>query len=175
MALRGRRPIVALGALLGALGYVIAGSIGAASLALVGPALLREYAQAGADQAAIAVAFGLLTEVVFRAIWQLLDGILIAVWMMGVALSVWPDQPAFARLSVSLGTLFLVSATFDAVGLGLARDATLGLIFGLWFIWDAWLAVLLWRRSAPFGAFGDDGGPALASRPFENERSVADG
>ncbi|HEY8632369.1 MAG TPA: hypothetical protein VIL50_04380, partial [Candidatus Limnocylindrales bacterium] len=67
-ALRSRSPMLALGALLGALGYVLAGSIGAASLAMVGPTLIREYAQPGADQAAIAAAFGLLTDVVFRAV-----------------------------------------------------------------------------------------------------------
>ena len=159
-ALRSRSPILALGALLGALGYVIAGSIGAASLAMVGPTLIRGYAQPGADQAAIATAFGLLTDVVFRAMWQLVDGIFIAVWMIGIGLLMRTDQPAFARLSRALGALFLVGTTCNVLGLGLARDATLGIVFVTWIVWDVWLATLVWRRRSPFS----DPAPAARQR-----------
>ena len=148
---RGHRPILAAAALFGALGYVIAGSISAASLAMVGPTLIREYAQPGADQTAVATIFGLLTEVVFRAVWQLVDGIFIAVWMIGIGLLVRTDQPAFGRLSRALGALFLVSTTFNVVGFGLARDATLGVVFVTWIVWDVWLATLVWGRRSPFG------------------------
>jgi hypothetical protein len=148
---RGRHPILAAAALFGAMGYVTAGSIGAASLAMVGPALIREYSQPGADQAAIATAFGLLTDVVFRAVWQLLDGIFIAAWMIGIGLLIRTDQPAFARLSRSLGVLFLVGTAFNVLGLGVARDATLGIVFVVWGAWDVWLAALVWRRRLPFG------------------------
>jgi hypothetical protein len=41
VVLRDRHPILALAALLGALGYVIAGSIGAAGLAMAGPTLIH--------------------------------------------------------------------------------------------------------------------------------------
>jgi hypothetical protein len=150
-AARSRHPVLALAALAGALGYVVAGSIGAASLGTAGPTLIREYAQPGADRAAIAAAFDLLTEVVFRAVWQLVDGIFIAVWMIGVGMLLRIDQPAFARLSRALGGLFLIGATFDLLGLGLARDATLGVVFVAWIVWDIWLAVLVWRRRSPFG------------------------
>jgi hypothetical protein len=149
-ALRGRRPILALGALLGALGYVIAGSIGAASLAMVGPTLIREYAQPGADQAAIGIAFGLLTDVVFRAVWQLVDGIFIAVWMIGIGLLMRTDQPAFARLARALGVLSLIATLFNVLGFGTARDATLGVVFVIWIVWDVWLALLVWGRRSPF-------------------------
>ena len=150
-ALRSRSPMLALGALLGALGYVLAGSIGAASLAMVGPALIREYAQPGAAQAAIATAFGLLTDVVFRAIWQLVDGIFIAVWMIGIGLLMRTDQPAFARLARALGVLFLIATMFNVFGFGMARDAVLGVVFVAWIVWDLWLAMLVWGRRSPFG------------------------
>jgi hypothetical protein len=153
-ALRGRRPFVAVAALVGALGYVFAGSIGAASLAMAGPKLIREYAQPGADQAAIAATFGLLTEVVFRAVWQLVDGVFIAVWMIGIGVLVRTDQPGFARLSWTLGALFLVGVAFNVLDFGLARDATLGVVFIAWFAWDIWLAALVWRRRSPFAAMG---------------------
>ena len=150
-ALRSRSPMLALGALLGALGYVLAGSIGAASLAMVGPTLIREYAQPGTDQAAIAAAFGLLTDVVFRAVWQLVDGIFIAVWMIGIGLLMRTDQPAFARFARALGVLFLIATMFNVFGFGMARDAVLGVVFVAWIVWDLWLAMLVWGRRSPFG------------------------
>ena len=48
-----------------------------------------------------------------------------------------------------LGALFLLSAAANVVALGLARDGLLAVIFGLWFAWDVWLAVLVWRRRPP--------------------------
>ena len=150
-AVHHRSPVLALAALSGALGYVIAGSIGAASLSMVGPTLIREYAQPGADQAAIAAAFELLTTVVFRAVWQLVDGVFIAVWMIGIGLLLRTDQPAFARFSRALGGLFLLGMALNVLGLGLARDATLGVVFLAWIVWDIWLAGLIWRRRSPFG------------------------
>jgi hypothetical protein len=152
--LRSRRPLVAAAALVGALGYVFAGSIGAASLAMAGPTLIREYAQPGADQPALAAAFGLLTGVVFRALWQLVDGIYVAVWVIGIAVLVRRAQPGFARLSWMLGALFLVGVAFNVLDFGLARDATLGVVFIAWFAWDIWLAALVWRRRSPFDEMG---------------------
>ena len=149
--LRDRGPVLALGAMLGALGYVIAGSIGAAGLAMAGPPLIREYAASGADQAAIATGFGLLTDVVFRAIWQLVDGVFIAAWMIGIGVLIRTDQPAFARLSRTLGVLFLIGAVFNVLGFGLARDATLGVVFIAWTVWDVWLVMLVLRRRLRFG------------------------
>ena len=118
---------------------------------MVGPTLIRGYAHPGADQAAIAIAFGLLTDVVFRAVWQLVDGVFIGVWMIGIGLLMRADQPVFARLARSLGVLFLIGAMFNTLGLGLARDATLGVVFVAWTVWDVWLAALVWHRRSPFG------------------------
>ena len=150
-ATRSRRPTLALGTMLAGLAYVLAGSLAGASLAMAGPSLLLAYGSPGADQGAISVVFGFLTEVVFRAVWQLVDGIFIAVWMVGIALLLRTDEPRFARLSVVIGALFLVSAAFNALGVDVGRDATLVLVFVVWIVWDAWLAVLIWRGRAPFG------------------------
>ena len=54
VALRRRGTIVADAATLAAFGYVLAGSLGAATLAMAGPMLMRQYAQPGADHAAVA-------------------------------------------------------------------------------------------------------------------------
>jgi hypothetical protein len=165
MALRRRGAAVADAATLAAFGYVLAGSVGAAMLATVGPLLMSEYAQPGAQQAALAALFGALTDVVFRAIWQLVDGVLIGVWMVGIGLLMRTDQPAFARTSIVLGALFWASTALNVAGEGLARDATLGVVFVLWAAWSIWLAMLLWRHRSPFG---DAGSPIAGSAEFRS-------
>ena len=76
-----------------------AAGIGAAVLAMVGPMLMHNYTEAAAgDQTLIAAQFAALFEMVWRAIWQLLDGILLAVWWLGIGLLVRSDLPGFARL-----------------------------------------------------------------------------
>jgi hypothetical protein len=149
-ALRSRSPALADGATLGALGYVVAGSIGAVSLATAGPMLLQAYAAPGADQATIATAFAVLAEVVERGVWQLLDTALIGAWLVGVGLLTRADQPAFSRLSLALGGFAWLATLFNVLGLGIARDAALGMVFALWAAWSIWLILLLGRRRAPF-------------------------
>jgi hypothetical protein len=149
--LRGRGETLADTALVGALGYVIAGSIAAVSLAAAGPSLMRAYAAAGSDQSAIAVTFGFLVDVAVRGIWQVLDGLFIAAWFIGTGLLLRVAQPGFANLSIGLGILFLVSVGANVLGLGLGRDAVLAVIFALWFAWDVWMAVMIWRRQPPLG------------------------
>ena len=147
--LRKRGPRLADGALVDAVGYVVAGSIAAVMLAVAGPRLLRSYSAADSDQSALAVTFGFLVDVAVRGIWQVLDGVFIAAWMIGNGLLVRRVLPGFGRLSIGLGVLFLISAAGNVLGLGLLRDGTLGVIFGLWFAWDVWLAMLVWRRRPP--------------------------
>ena len=121
--LRERGPRLADGALVGAIGYVVAGSIGAVMLAVAGPSLMRSYSAADSDQSALAVTFGFLVDVAVRGIWQVLDGVFIAAWMIGNGLLVRRVLPGFARLSIGLGVLFLISAAGNVLGLGLVRDA----------------------------------------------------
>jgi hypothetical protein len=148
--LRPRSLVLADGATLGALGYVLAGSMGAIALATAGPILLQAYAAPGADQASIATAFAVLVGVVWRGIWQLLDTALIGAWLVGVGLLTRADQPAFARLSLALGGFAWLVTAFNLLGLGVARDAALGVVFVLWAVWSIWLILLLGRRRAPF-------------------------
>lgn len=148
--LRPRSPVLADGATVGALGYVLAGSMGAIAVATAGPMLLQAYAAPGADQASIATAFAVLLEVVWRGVWQLLDVTLIGAWLVGVGLLMRGDQPAFARLSIALGGFAWLTAVSNVLGLGIARDAALGMVFVLWAAWSISLIYLLGLRRAPF-------------------------
>jgi hypothetical protein len=149
-ALAPRGLVLARASMFAALGYVLAGAVGAATLATAGPALVDEYGRPGADKAAVAIAFALLIDVVFRAIWQLLNGVLLGVWWLGICRLTRADQPRFAQLCAVLGALAWIGTAFNVLGFGLARDGTLGIMFLLWAVWSVWLALMLWRRQPPF-------------------------
>jgi hypothetical protein len=152
-ALRWRGPAIADLATLGAFGYVIAGGIGASALAVIGPTLMYEHARPGADQAAVELAFGVLADLVFRAVWQFLDAYLLATWWLGLGLLFRADQPGLARLSLALAAVASVGAPFTILGVDVARYVGLGVFFALWTIWSIWLLALFWLRRAPFASF----------------------
>ena len=102
--LRPRNPLIADLSALAAGGYVLAGGIGAAALAMVGPMLMHRYTEAAAtDQAAIAIQFAALLELVWRAIWQVLDGILVGAWWLGIGLLVRADRPGLSQVVAGPG------------------------------------------------------------------------
>jgi hypothetical protein len=152
-ALRPLGPGLADLAALGAFGYVLAGGAAATALAFVGPRLMHEYASA-TDPAAVAVAFGVLAEVVFGAIWQFLDAWLLAAWWLGIGILLLRVQPGFARLSLALAALAGIASVFTLLDIEVVRYAALALFFALWMGWSAWLLVLLWRRRPPFTELG---------------------
>ena len=150
--LRPRNPVLADLATLAALAYSLAGGAGAAVLALVGPMLMSDFTAAGnpTEQAMIAAQFGLLFEVVWRSIWQFLDGILIAAWWLGIGLLVRHDYPGLSRLSLALAAAAAIGVIFNVIGLDLARDVSLGAVFTMWTAWWIWLLRLFLRREPPF-------------------------
>jgi hypothetical protein len=144
--LRPRNRLIADLSAVAAVGYVLAGGIGAAVLAMVGPMLMNSYAEAGAaDRAVIAAQFAVLFELVWRAIWQLLDGILMGAWWLGIGLLIRTDLPGFSRLSLALAGVAAVAVATNLTGLSLVRDAIFGIAFTLWTAWWIWLMVLLIR------------------------------
>ncbi len=153
-AVRSRGRAVADLATLSAFGYVLAGGAAAVALAFVGPRLMHEYPAAGSDQAALAVAFSALTELVFSAIWQFLDAWLLGFWWLGLAILLRAAQPGLARLSFVLAVLAAIGSFFTVLDLEVVRYAGLAVFFVLWTAWSVWLLVLLWRRRPPFAELG---------------------
>lgn len=154
--LRPRNPAVADLATVGALGYTLIGGAGAAVLAKVGPMLMNDYSAATSSdqQAVIAIQFAVLLEVVWRSIWQFLDGILLATWWLGIGVLTRTDHAGLSRLSYGLAAMSGIFSVLNAVGVDLARDAVL--VFALWTAWWIWLLVLFLRRAEPF-EFGSAG------------------
>jgi hypothetical protein len=146
--LRRRNPAVADLATVAAIGYALIGGAGAAVLAKVGPMLMNDYVTATSpvEQQVIAVHFAVLFEVVWRSIWQFLDGILIAAWWLGIGVLSRRDHASFSRLSYVLAAIAAAFSVLNALGVDLARDAALGVVFTLWTAWWVWLLVLFLRR-----------------------------
>jgi hypothetical protein len=145
--LRPRGAIIADLSTIAAIGFAVAGGTGAAVLAFVAPTLMQKYsAAAAAEQVIIAAQFSALLEVVWRSIWQFLDGILLAVWWLGLGLLLRSDRPRLARLSLVLAAAAATGAVVNVAGLNLVRDLLLGLLFMLWTVWWIWLLVIFARQ-----------------------------
>src|SRR5918992_1344049 len=140
-------------ATLSALGYVLAGGAAATTLAFVGPRLMHEYG-AGGDRAALGVAFGVLAEVVFSAIWQFLDAWLLAGWWLGVGILLLRIRPGIARLTLTMAAVAAIGSLFTMLDIEVVRYAGLAIFFALWTAWSVWLLLMLWRRTPPFGELG---------------------
>ena len=101
--LRPRNPLIADLSTLAAVGYALAGGVGAAVLAMVAPMLMHAYTDAtAAGQALIAAQFATVLQVVWRSIWQFLDAILLAAWWLGIGRLLRQDHLRLSRLSLVL-------------------------------------------------------------------------
>jgi uncharacterized membrane protein YeiH len=101
--LRPRNLLIADLSTMAAVGYALAGGMGAAVLAMVAPMLMHAYTDtAVAGQALIAAQFATVLQVVWRAIWQFLDAILLAAWWLGIGWLVRQDHLRLSRLSLVL-------------------------------------------------------------------------
>ncbi len=148
--LRPRRPLIADLGLIAGLGFALAGGIGASVLAMVGPMLMHAHASASADeQVVLAGQFAFLFELVWRAIWQFIDGIFMAGWWLSIGVLLRSELPGLSRLSLVLAVAAAVGAFINFLGLDLVRDLMLGVVFTLWTAWLIWLLVLFRRAPAP--------------------------
>jgi len=76
------------------LAFVVIGSIGAASMATAAPAMINDYAAASAAQKqSIIPAFATLYRLVVVGLWQTLETIPAAIWLLGTASVARRDGP----------------------------------------------------------------------------------
>jgi hypothetical protein len=151
--LRPQNPLIADLSAMAAFGYALTGGVGAVVLAMVAPMLMNAYTDAtAADQALIAAQFRTLLEVVWRSIWQFLDGILLAAWWLGIARLIRADLPGLSRLSLALTAAAVVGVIGNLLGLGVVRDAMLAVTFTLCTAWWIWLLMLFLRSPRPASA-----------------------
>jgi hypothetical protein len=116
-ALRSRMPWLADVGSLAAFAYIFVGAAGAAILAIVGSSLVEGYAAAApAERFAIATSFEMLRNVVFFALWQMLDAITLGTWVLSVGWLIRMDRPKLGRLLVVVGMGIIAASLMTMFG-----------------------------------------------------------
>lgn len=139
--LRPLRPWLAdLGTVAG-FAYIFVGAAGAAVLATVGSSLVEAHATAApADRAAIATAFEALRNIVFFALWQMLDAITAGTWVFCVGWLLLGDRPIVGRLLVVLGLGMAGLSLTTMLGIHSLSVLLAGLA-GVLAVWTAWVTL----------------------------------
>lgn len=113
--LRQRYPAAGYGNLLAAAGaaLVVIGSIGAAAMATAAPPLMTSYVTASsAEKQALIPAFSTLYRVVVPGLWQTLETIPAAVWLLGTAAAARRNGPR-----ITFFTLLVLGLITGAIAL----------------------------------------------------------
>jgi hypothetical protein len=109
--------------------------------------LMHAYTDtAVAGQALIAAQFATVLQVVWRAIWQILDAMLLAAWWLGIGWLIRADRPRLSRLPLVLAAAAAAGAAANIAGLSLVREVLLGVLFVLWTAWWISLVVIFARQ-----------------------------
>ena len=143
---RGSHGLVADVATAGGVAFGLVGAAAAAMLAIAGATLIQNYAAAAAaDQHAIAVAYATLDTVATHALWQVLDPLLLATWLFGLAMMLGRDHTWFGRYTVVLGVVLLFSPIGLIAGAHFKGGEPEALVFLPLNIWIGWFALVFWR------------------------------
>ena len=129
------------------LGYILIGATGAIILAVVQPPLINAYAQASADQRVLLGSiFGVIWNIVYEGVWNILGELLIAIWFLGVGSLLRSER----RVLGLFGMLIGLSALLDSIGtmLGIDGLALLGVSVYILLapIWALWFGIDLLRK-----------------------------
>jgi hypothetical protein len=139
--LRANRPWLADLGVVAGLAYIFLGGAGAAILATVGSTLVEAYSSAAAsDQAAIAVAFEALRNVVFLGLWQMIDAITLGTWIASTGVLLLAQRRRLGRLLVVLGGILYAASVMTMLGIHSAVLLAGGLVVAL-AAWVAWLLI----------------------------------
>ncbi len=100
------------------LAYILVGAIGAIIFATAGPLLMGAYTSGTAAQrASIVTTFSTFYQIVVIGLWQTLEGIPGAVWLLGVGTILYRDKRRVLSLvPLALGVLFLLIAVGRLLG-----------------------------------------------------------
>jgi hypothetical protein len=85
-------------------------------------------------------------QVVWRAIWQFLDAILLAAWWLGIGWLLRAARPRLPAYRWLLAASAIAGAAANVAGLSLVRDVLLGALFVLWTAWWISLFVIYARQ-----------------------------
>lgn len=139
--LRPIRPWLADLGMLASLAYIFVGATGAAVLAIAGSSLVEAYSTAPAiDQPAIATSFELVRNIVFFALWQMLDTLTLGTWILSVGVLLLDQRRVVSRLLVVLGAATMSASLMSMTGVHSLAFLGIGLLVAL-MVWLGWLVI----------------------------------
>lgn len=95
------------------LAYVLIGAIGAAMLAATWPELMQHYAAAPKeDQYTVSLMFNVITDLVTKGLWNILEVLFAATWWIGFGILLYRELKTIGLLSIMVGMACMI----DAVG-----------------------------------------------------------
>ena len=128
------------------LAYIFVGAAAAAILAIAGGSLVEAYSAAtAADRAAIATSFDLVRNVVFFALWQLLDTLTLGTWISSVGVLLLAERPILSRLLVVLGLALIAASLMSMTGVHSLAPLVVGVGAAL-LVWAGWVILDRSRR-----------------------------
>jgi hypothetical protein len=139
--LRPNGPWIADLGIAAAFAYTVAGAAGAAILAIPGSSLVDAYSVATpADQPAIATSFELVRNVVYFAIWQMLDPLTAGTWILTTGALLFRERPLLGRFLIVLGLAFGAMSLLTMIGVRSLALLALGVV-GVVVIWAGWAVI----------------------------------
>jgi hypothetical protein len=127
--------------------YVLVGSIGAAILAVVWPALITEHASASAaQQESITVSFRVVNDFVYGGLWNLLAMLFGGIWWLGVGAWLRPENKVFGFVTIGLGAFTLLDGVGGILDARALSELGLNVYLILAPVWAIWYGIILAKR-----------------------------
>jgi hypothetical protein len=132
---------------LSGLAYMLVGAIGAFVLAAALPPLINAYGAASAAQReTLQVVFNTIFNAVYRGLWNPLEVLLLAAWLLGLGPWIARTRPALGRLTQLVGLLALLDAVGRFLGLEPLFMVGVSVLLALLPLWLLWWGIELLRR-----------------------------
>jgi hypothetical protein len=132
---------------LSGLAYMLVGAIGAFVLAAALPPLINAYGPASAAQREILqVVFNTIFNAVYHGLWNPLEVLLLAAWLLGLGPWIARTRPALGRLTQLVGLSALLDAAGRFLGLEPLFMVGVSVLLALLPLWLLWWGIELLRR-----------------------------
>lgn len=131
------------------LGYVLTGAIGAAILAAAWPQLMQlQLLATGDSQASLQLVFNVMTQVVTKGLWNILEVLFAACWWTGFGALLYRDHKALGITSLVAGLACLADGIGTIADWKLLSEAGVNSYLLVGVIWPIQVGIHLLRKPA---------------------------
>lgn len=150
--------------------YTLIGAIGAALLAVAWPELMQQHLTASTEgQATIVPLFEIITNVVTKGLWNILEVLFAATWWIGFGLLLRRDHKFIGLLSIIAGIACLLDSIGNMFGSKVISETGVNIYLVSGIYWPVVVGIQLIRKSFPQAAVH----PVAASSFTSKEKAPA--